>query len=868
MKKQKRVSREKAALSAYAFVAEAKIKEKSPTPRLRLSRTKNPLPRGTLGDLEIALRVSGPPQFPLTIIRQHFDLRELTGIDPATVRLFCWDDKESVLQPVWNSGINLGLGFIWAQITRPGLYIPIGLPRDRLLQEALRGIALQRRHTDSDTPEAMEKIMEAYLALLLKAPPDAVQQLRRYLTTIEVQTGVGPFLSTDIKPGPGGHLLPFPFPRGATLKEFRQRLARLIVPEGGLPEEELFFPPEGAAHLTAPWALKPGQTTLANQIDRKSLLNLQILDWHPGNLNTLIPVPWPWLFSQDWWMYHHDAQHTGHASGLSSINKTSVNRLYLYRKVDLGDGGRVITIPSIVNGKIFAGTINASAGGGNLFKIDIASGTVEGTPYNTTARSPAYDEGIGGSPAIVGGKVYFTDIPGRVYCVDATTLALVWKTDLRYPDLNTMSPALGQNQPVNNPNADCWSGPLVANGKVYVGCGEGESAAFGFVYCLDANSGRVIWLFCTNQFVSGTDNGPNVVPASAAGVSPLPPGFSTHADPAFRGASIWSSCAYDSTLNRIYVGTGNTTADLTTGPVDERYGSGVLALDADTGDFMGFFQPDRADSYHPGDSDIDVPASPTLFTQGGHRVVAIGSKSGAFFFLDANTMLPLTTPRQLLPKTGGDGFRGDGSVPLSGGVDPVGGGGGENMFGVFGTAAIHYGLGYLYVGLGGYGSSIDSTTTPFLRALRWNDLSDAWHTVLGTDGVKRYDVPNPPMYTHPGEAGLSSPAVVNDIVFVSTSARHLYALDAATGLCLWNAPGIASAPIDWDTCIMGPAVSGDYVVIGSEGSIYIYTLGLLIPHLPPIYYALPPWWQLILPPPPPPPPDPLIDENMQGGFGT
>jgi outer membrane protein assembly factor BamB len=50
---------------------------------------------------------------------------------------------------------------------------------------------------------------------------------------------------------------------------------------------------------------------------------------------------------------------------------------------------------------------------------------------------------------------------------------------------------------------------------VYVGAGEGEQGAFGFVYCLDANSGAVIWLFCTNQFEANVDNDPNVVPATA-----------------------------------------------------------------------------------------------------------------------------------------------------------------------------------------------------------------------------------------------------------------------------------------------------------------------------------------------------------------
>jgi outer membrane protein assembly factor BamB len=69
---------------------------------------------------------------------------------------------------------------------------------------------------------------------------------------------------------------------------------------------------------------------------------------------------------------------------------------------------------------------------------------------------------------------------------------------------------------------DCFSSPLVVNGKVYVGSGEGERDVFGFVFCLDANTGNVVWLFCTNQFNLASDNNPNVIPASAAVSNPLP----------------------------------------------------------------------------------------------------------------------------------------------------------------------------------------------------------------------------------------------------------------------------------------------------------------------------------------------------------
>ena len=70
----------------------------------------------------------------------------------------------------------------------------------------------------------------------------------------------------------------------------------------------------------------------------------------------------------------------------------------------------------------------------------------------------------------------------------------------------------------------------------------------------------------------------------------------------------------------------------------------------------------------------------------------------------------------------------------------------------------------------------------------------------------------------PQEVGLSSPAVVNDVVFISTTKPGLYAFDAATGLCLWSAGGLAAG------YPMGPAIYGNYVVVGSGNTLNIYSL--------------------------------------------
>ena len=242
--------------------------------------------------------------------------------------------------------------------------------------------------------------------------------------------------------------------------------------------------------------------------------------------------------------------------------------------------------------------------------------------------------------------------------------------------------------------------------------------------------------------------------------------------------------------------------------------------------------------------------------------MAFGSKNGSFFLLNADT-LAVIARRQLLPRSGGSGLPGDMGTAIDA-IDPVDRPFKENKWGVLATPALDASRGRLFVGLGGYdgmnldaGAGIDQTRTPFLRALDWNTLADAWPTAVGADNVSRYTMTKPPMYMT-REVGLSSPAVVNDVVFVSTDKTGLYALCAVTGTCLWSAPGLPSGQF-----ALGPSVYGNYVVMGSGNTIYVYRLPT---------YTIWPWPVFIdrlreIWPWPPPPPDPwirqLINEIQQ-----
>lgn len=128
-------------------------------------------------------------------------------------------------------------------------------------------------------------------------------------------------------------------------------------------------------------------------------------------------------------MYHHDQSHSGAASGCSGITSTTVANMTALASIPLD--GCVITIPCIVQGNIYVGTVNNSKGTGTLYNIDLATGGINGSYVvaDTDMSSQSYT-GIGGSPAVVGGNIYFTSFGGFVYCVHSASMTLVWSTDL------------------------------------------------------------------------------------------------------------------------------------------------------------------------------------------------------------------------------------------------------------------------------------------------------------------------------------------------------------------------------------------------------------------------------------------------------
>jgi outer membrane protein assembly factor BamB len=546
-----------------------------------------------------------------------------------------------------------------------------------------------------------------------------------------------------------------------------------------------------------------------------------------------------------WWMYHGDPAHTGFVGSGSAINAAALSGGKFGILHTLNVGGSILSVPAVTGGFIYVGLANSREVvgelGGTLLKIELASGSTVSkftwsiAPNDRDAHGFC---GMGCTPSVVGddktGKVYFVGFNAKLYCLNAGDLSLVWTTDLRNRDLahnqpiQTFDPTA---DPTVTPPAAGWSAPLVINGCVYLGIGEGENPNINsFVFCLDAATGNVVWIFCTNQFACGLINKPNQLPERVISDISAPPGFTVYyGTPLTLGCSVWGCIAYDAKLDRLFCPTGN-------GQLDGRlptpgWSNGLLTLDATSGAFKAFYQVPRESNYRDSDIDVDVGASPTLFDLGSRRVVGVGCKNGSFHVLDADTLAPIKW-RQLLPKYNDgtqiptvdphpDEVQANTSVQnprianRQSDVDDS-----ENYSGIYSTAAVHPPSRKIFVGIGGnnyhsVAAGIDTPNTPFMRALDYNTLADAWPVDSGNP--PRYTKATPPMFTNSSESGLSSPAVVNDVVFMATTYVSLYAFSVADGTMLFeDRLGEQTGGFNggYGYC-MGPAVCGNYVVAGA-----------------------------------------------------
>ena len=137
---------------------------------------------------------------------------------------------------------------------------------------------------------------------------------------------------------------------------------------------------------------------------------------------------------------------------------------------------------------------------GNVYAVDAETGR---QIWKRATAGP-----VSATPAVASGAVYVGSYDGKFYALNAQTGAMKWKFatggERRFEakGLHGMQP---KNQTMADPFDVFLSSPLVANGAVYFGSGDGN------LYALDASSGELRWKFKTGDVVHAS-------PAFADGV--------------------------------------------------------------------------------------------------------------------------------------------------------------------------------------------------------------------------------------------------------------------------------------------------------------------------------------------------------------
>ncbi len=163
---------------------------------------------------------------------------------------------------------------------------------------------------------------------------------------------------------------------------------------------------------------------------------------------------------KDWPMYGSDPAHKAVSTESAPVNMA---QKWVYHT-----GGAVTSSAVVVQGKVYIGSDDH-----NWYCLDANSGTkIWNFTIGYYIRSTA---------AVVNGKFYSGTDDGFAYCLDANTGSQLWKT-----------PTPGQVLPImTGTYPEYHSSPNVVDGKVYIGAIDGK------LYCLDANSGSVIWALQT-----------------------------------------------------------------------------------------------------------------------------------------------------------------------------------------------------------------------------------------------------------------------------------------------------------------------------------------------------------------------------------
>src|SRR3984893_6073860 len=320
---------------------------------------------------------------------------------------------------------------------------------------------------------------------------------------------------------------------------------------------------------------------------------------------------------QNWLMVHRDYDNSRHSS-LREVNRETAKDLKLKFIVSIGGrstGGTMVgkeeSTPLVDDGFMYV-----SDTWSRVMKFDVRSGT-EAIPlwrYDPKITRARTSRGL----AMYANKILVATYDARVIALDRDSGEVIWETQGAAPtDSVTGTPSKVQG----------FSGaPLTVKtrgGRELVLVGESTGGSTGtrsWVGAWDVNTGQLAWRTFT-------------IPA------PGEPGSETWKDNhqawRIRGGGGWHTASYDPATSLVYYGTGDAfpSFDPEFRPGDNLFTASTIALDADTGKIVWYFQETPNEHW-----DFDTPSPKMLYEVSVNgetrKVVANFSRNGFFYTLD------------------------------------------------------------------------------------------------------------------------------------------------------------------------------------------------------------------------------------------
>jgi polyvinyl alcohol dehydrogenase (cytochrome) len=297
-------------------------------------------------------------------------------------------------------------------------------------------------------------------------------------------------------------------------------------------------------------------------------------------------------------------------ASVARLDKTALGRLKLKWALGFPSTLYSRSQPALAGGAMFVGGDD-----GTVYALDPKTGCAHWTFNASGAIRSGVVVGGGDKP-----RVYFGDVLGKAYALDARTGKLLWS---RAVDAH--------------PNATLTASPALHDGVLYIPVSSLEEPAAavathecctfrGSVAALDAATGAEKWR-------AWMVDKPKPQGKNARGVTRWGPS----------GVAIWSPPVVDAARGLVYVVTGDNYSDPTT-PLSDS----IVALDMKTGAVRWHYQATRDDAWNvscgfadvgncpgKGGPDFDFGSAPVLARGAdGRDYLLAGQKSGLLYALD------------------------------------------------------------------------------------------------------------------------------------------------------------------------------------------------------------------------------------------